>query len=142
MEIKKTERAKAAAIAWLKKPMTNALKRNVEDATALMFYLRKTTASKEKKITRSFKDLLPNLQWVSEKWKDIEAADLNTGTQHATKTMSSHFQNIRKNEKQMKELMEVNEGRFSPEFGKHTIKLKPEELDPLSVNPSKGYMNS
>ena len=97
--------------------MTNVLKRHVEDATALMYYITKTTAAKESRNARGFKDLLPQLQWISDKWKPVKREDLNTVTQPATKAMCTHFQHIRKSSKQMKDFMEANEGRFSPAFG-------------------------
>jgi hypothetical protein len=129
MNRKRSERAKENDLAWLHKPMTNVLKRNVEDATALMFYLTKTTAAKESRTNRGFKDLLPQLQWISHKWKDVEKEDMNTMLQPATKAMSSHFQNIRKSSKQMKDFIEVNEGRFSPAFGANAPKKTAEEYD-------------
>ena len=117
MNRKRSERAKENDLAWLHKPMTNVLKRQVEDATALLFYITKTTAAKESRTNRGFKDLLPQLQWISDKWKLVVRDDLNTVTQAATKAMCSHFQHIRKSSKQMKDFIEVNEGRFSSSFG-------------------------
>ena len=67
-------------LAWLKKPMTMPLRRNVEDATARMFLKDLTTIPKEKKNHRSFYTLLPHLKFTHDRWKLVEIKDLNTGT--------------------------------------------------------------
>ena len=97
----KVKSVKQTELAWLLKPMTMFLRRNVEDATARMFIKDETTVAREKKISRSFYSLLPHLKKVDDRWKDVQHDDLNTGTQPATKQMATHFHNIRKSEKQV-----------------------------------------